>query len=153
MNRRLMHYILDGYNTNRTIRRLVDTREMLELHRNAKLKLTSRPGETLEEFTQRCDLAAQDAADAETAKIRDRLEARQDRLESALAQAQHRVEELSLDERTRQTNELAAGAGAILGALLQWREVALAVDTVTIRPESADVGVDRLALVWVAQQE
>ena len=35
----------------------------------------------------------------------------------------------------------------------KWREVALAVDTVTIRPESADVSVDRLALVWVAQQE
>ena len=28
MNRRLMHYVLDGYNTNRTIRKLVDTREL-----------------------------------------------------------------------------------------------------------------------------
>jgi hypothetical protein len=28
MNRRLMHYFLDGYNTNRTIRKLVDTREL-----------------------------------------------------------------------------------------------------------------------------
>jgi hypothetical protein len=28
MNRRLMHYVLDGYNTNRTIRRLVNTREL-----------------------------------------------------------------------------------------------------------------------------
>ena len=196
----------------RDIARRLATRQTLELHRNAKLKLTSRPGETLEAFTQRCDLAAQEAADAETARIRDRLEARRDKLESALAQAQRRVEELSLDERTRQTNELAAGAGAILGALLggrrrtrsiagalggaasrrgtsaraaerrrtaeakvarvqddlqeieqeildevhaidaKWREVALAVDTVAIRPESADVSVDRLALVWVAQQ-
>jgi hypothetical protein len=196
----------------RDIARRLAARQALELHRNPKLKLTSRPGETLEEFTQRCDLAAQDAADAETAKIRDRLEARRDRLESALAQAQRRVEELSLDERTRQTNELAAGAGAILGALLggrrrtrsiagalggaasrrgtaaraaerrrtaeakvgqvqddlqeleqeildevqeidaKWREVALAVDTVAIRPETSDVRVDRLALVWVPQQ-
>jgi hypothetical protein len=195
----------------RAIVRRLAARQTLELHRNAKLKLTSRPGETLEAFTQRCDLAAQDAADAETAKIRERLEARRDKLESAMAQAQRRVEELSLDERTRQTNELAAGAGAILGALLggrrrtrsiagalggaasrrgtaaraaerlrtaeakvaqvqddlqeieqeildevqeidaKWREVALAVDTVTIRPESADVDVDRLTLVWVAQ--
>ena len=28
MNRRLMHYVLDGYDTNRTIRKLVDTREL-----------------------------------------------------------------------------------------------------------------------------
>ena len=28
MNRRLMHYFLDGYNTNRTVRKLVDTREL-----------------------------------------------------------------------------------------------------------------------------
>ena len=196
----------------RAIARRLTARQTLELHRNAKLKLTSRPGETLEEFTQRCDLAAQGAADAEMAKIRDRLEARQDKLESALAQAQRRVEELSLDERTRQTNELAAGAGAILGALLggrrrtrsiagalggaasrrgtaaraaerrrtaeakaaqvqddlqeieqeildeareidaKWREVAVAVDTVAIRPESTDVRVERLTLVWVLQQ-
>ena len=196
----------------RAIARRLTARQALELHRNAKLKLTSRPGETLEEFTQRCDLAAQGAADAEMAKIRDRLEARQDKLESALAQAQRRVEELSLDERTRQTNELAAGAGAILGALLggrrrtrsiagalggaasrrgtaaraaerrrtaeakaaqvqddlqeieqeildeareidaKWREVAVAVDTVAIRPESTDVRVERLTLVWVLQQ-
>jgi hypothetical protein len=195
----------------RAIARRLSARQTLELHRNAKLKLTSRPGETLEEFTRRCDLAAQDAADGETAKIRDRLEGRRDRLESALAKAQQRVEELSLDERTRQTNELAAGAGAILGALLggrrrtrsiagalggaasrhgtatraagrrrtaeakvaqvqddlheleleileevqeidaKWREVAAAVDTVAIRPETADVRVERLAVVWVPQ--
>jgi uncharacterized protein DUF87 len=196
----------------RAIARRLTATQTLELHRNAKLKLTSRPGETLEAFTQRCDLAAQDAADAETATIRDRLEARQDRLESALTQAQRRVEELSMDERTRQTDELAAGAGAILGALLggrrrtrsiagalggaarrrgtaaraaerrqtaeakvtqvqddlqeieqeiidevqeidaKWRETALAVDTVAIRPEGTDVRAERIMLVWVAQQ-
>ena len=101
-------------------RRLV-ARQALELQRNAKLKLVSRPGETPAAFAARCDAAAQAAADAETAKIRDRLEAKQDRLEAALATAQRRVEELSMDERTRQTNELAAGAGAVLGALLGGR--------------------------------
>jgi hypothetical protein len=101
-------------------RRLV-ARQALELQRNAKLKLVSRPGETPQEFAARCDAAAQAAADAETAKIRDRLEAKQDRLEAMLATAQRRVEELSMDQRTRQTNELAAGAGAVLGALLGGR--------------------------------
>ena len=101
-------------------RRLVD-RQALSLARNAKLKLTSRPGETPEQFRQRCDEAAQAAADAEASKIRDRLEAKQDRLRAAMEQAQRRVEELTIDERSRQTDELVAGAGAILGALFGGR--------------------------------
>jgi hypothetical protein len=191
-------------------RRLVAT-QALEIYRNAKLKLTSRPGETVEAFGARCDEAAQTVADAEAAKLRDKLEAKQDRLQAALRQAQRRVEELTTDERTRQANELAAGAGAVLGALFggrrrtrsiasaiggaasrrgqaartaerrrtaeakvaqvqddlveieqqildevqeidaRWREIGAAIDTVAIRPEAADVGVDRLTLVWVPQ--
>ena len=49
----------------RDIARRLAARQALELHRNAKLKLTSRPGETPEQFAQRCDEAAQAAADAE----------------------------------------------------------------------------------------
>jgi hypothetical protein len=33
----------------------------------------------------------------------------------------------------------------------RWREAAAATDTVAIRPEAADVGVQRLTLVWVPQ--
>jgi hypothetical protein len=101
-------------------RRLAD-RQALQLQRNAKLKLISRPGETPEQFRARCDQAAQAAADAEASKIRDRLEAKQDRLRAAMEQAQRRVEELTVDERSRQTNELVAGAGAVLGALFGGR--------------------------------
>jgi Helicase HerA, central domain len=95
--------------------------QALELQRNARLKLTSRAGETEEQFRERCDAAAQAAADEEAAKIRDRLEAKKDRLEAALAQSQRRVEELTTDERSREANELIAGAGAVLGALLGGR--------------------------------
>ena len=101
-------------------RHLVDRRP-LELQRNRALKLVSRPGETAEEFAARCDAAAQERADAETAKIRDRLEARHDRLEKALAQAERRIDELETDTRTRTATELAAGAGAVLGALFGGR--------------------------------
>jgi hypothetical protein len=101
-------------------RRLVD-RRALELRRNRALKLVSRPGESKEDFAARCDAAAQDRADAETAKIRDRLEAKRDRLDKALAQAERRVEELDADARSRTTTELVAGAGAVLGALLGGR--------------------------------
>jgi hypothetical protein len=101
-------------------RHLVDRRP-LELQRNRALKLVSRPGESPDDFAVRCDGAAQERADAEAAKIRDRLEAKRDRLNAALEQAQRRVEELDTDTRTRQANELIAGAGAVLGALFGGR--------------------------------
>ena len=96
----------------------------LELQRNRALKLVSRPGESPEDFAKRCDAAAQERADAEAAKIRDRLEAKRDRLDKALAQAQRRVEELDTDTRTRQASELISGAGAVLGALFGGRRSA-----------------------------
>jgi hypothetical protein len=101
-------------------RRLVDRRP-LELQRNRTLKLVSRPGESEEDFAARCDTAAQEHADAEAAKIRERLEAKRDRLDRALEQAQRRVEELEVDTRSRQTTEVLAGAGALLGALFGGR--------------------------------
>jgi hypothetical protein len=101
-------------------RRLVATRS-LELFRNRALKLTSRPGETQEDFAARCDQAAQAEADREAAKLKDRLEAKRDRLESALEVAKRRVEELEQGQRSYQANELIAGAGAVLGALLGGR--------------------------------
>ena len=101
-------------------RHLVDRRP-LELQRNRALKLVSRPGESEEEFAARCDAAAQEKADAEAAKIRDRLEAKRERLDKALEQARRRVEELEVDARSRGTSELIAGAGDILGALFGGR--------------------------------
>ena len=57
-------------------RRLVD-RRTLDVFRNRELKLTSRPGETQEQFLARCDEAAQREADAEAAAIKAKLEAKQ----------------------------------------------------------------------------
>jgi Helicase HerA, central domain len=106
--------------------RLAATRA-LELYRNRQLKLTSRPGETREQFAGRCDEAAQAEADREAAKLKDRLEAKRDRLESALALAKRRVEELEHSQRSYQANELIAGAGAVLGALLGGRRNARSI--------------------------
>jgi hypothetical protein len=106
--------------------RLVDRRP-LELLRNTALKLVSRPGESPDDFAARCDAAAQARADADAAKIRDRLEAKRDRLEKALAQAERRVEELDTDTRSRHANELIAGAGAVLGALFGGRRSARSI--------------------------
>jgi hypothetical protein len=107
--------------TAKEIRQRLVERRPLELQRNRELELVSRPGESPDDFGGRCDAAAQDRADAETAKIRDRLEAKRDRLDRALAQAQRRVEELETDTRSRQATELLAGAGAVLGAFFGGR--------------------------------
>ena len=109
-------------------RRLVDKRAM-EIFRNRTLKLTSRPGESEEAFRKRCDDAAQAKADEETAKITARLKARQDRLQAALELAQRRVEELDVETKSRATNELVSGAGAVLGALLGGRRSARSIAT------------------------
>ena len=101
-------------------RRIVDNRS-LELPRNRALKLVSRPGESPDDFAHRCDEAAQAAADAETATIRDRLETKHDRLERALVESRRRIEQLDTDVKSRQANEMIAGAGAVLGALLGGR--------------------------------
>jgi uncharacterized protein DUF87 len=107
--------------TAKEIRQRLVERRPLELRRNRQLKLVSRPGESADDFAARCDTAAQERADAETAKIRDRLEAKRDRLDRALDQAQRRVEELQTDTRSRQATEVLAGAGAVLGALFGGR--------------------------------
>ncbi len=102
------------------VRRIGDSRT-LTVYRNRELKLYSRPGETEEQFAARADEAAQAAADEETAKIRDRLEAKQERLEKALETARRRTEELEVEQKSRTTTELLAGAGQVLSVLLGGR--------------------------------
>jgi Helicase HerA, central domain len=116
--------------------RLVRSRP-LELFRNRRLKLASRPGESEEQFAARCDEAAQAKADEEAVTLKDRLESKRERLQSALELAKRRVEELEEGQRSYQTNELIAGAGAVLGALLggrrNTRSIARAAGTLSSR--------------------
>ena len=58
------------------------------------------------------------AADAETAKIRDRLETKRDRLERALETARRKVEEASTEQSSRRSTELLSGLGSVVGVLL-----------------------------------
>lgn len=95
--------------------------QTLEVQANRALKLTSRPGETTEQFTARCAQAAQDAADAETATLRDRYAARVRRLQEQIAQADDRRDVLQAQQRGRQSDELLSVAGSLLGGLLGGR--------------------------------
>jgi DNA helicase HerA-like ATPase len=105
-------------NAAREIQRRLADAKTLELLRNAELDLYSRPGETEEQFSARADEAAKTAADAETAKIRDRLEAKRDRLERALETARRKVEEASTEQSSRRSTELLSGLGSVVGVLL-----------------------------------
>ena len=102
----------------RAIQRRVADTQSLELLRCAELDLYSRPGETREQFEARADEAAQAGADAETAKIRDRLEAKRDRLERALETARRRAEEAESEQSSRRSSELLSGVGSVIGVLL-----------------------------------
>ncbi len=102
----------------RAIQRRVSDTQTLELLRCAELRLYSRPGETSEQFEARADAAAQAGADAEAAKIRDRLETKRDRLEQAVEAARRRVEEADSEQTSRQSTELLSGLGSVVGVLL-----------------------------------
>ena len=102
----------------RAIQRRVTDTQTLELIRCAELDLYSRPGETSEQFEARADAAAQAGADAEAAKIRDRLETKRDRLERAVEAARRKVEEADSEQTTRRSTELLSGLGSVVGVLL-----------------------------------
>ncbi len=86
----------------------------LTLQRNTALKLWSRPGESPEDFTTRCDAAAQEKADAETAKLRDRYTAKIDAARKRFEASDRRVKELEVDVSGSQRDELLSGAEVLL---------------------------------------
>ncbi len=93
----------------------------MQVFRNKKLKLYSRVGEEREEFETRCAEAAEDSADADVAKLRDRFETRLKRARSQLDRAEQRERELGVDVRQRGQQELVAGAGELLSFFLGGR--------------------------------
>ena len=80
--------------------------------------LYSRPGETREQFAARADEAAKAAADAETAKIRDRLEAKRDRLERALETAPPAGRAGVRREAAARAPSSSPALGSVVGVLL-----------------------------------
>ena len=94
--------------------------------RNPKLNLYSRIGESREEFAARCEEAADTRADAEAAKLADRLQDKVVRAEQALQTAQQRVDAAAADAQERRRAEMMGGAGALLGVLLGGRSRSIA---------------------------
>ena len=85
--------------------------------RNPALGLYGRIGETETEFEARCEAAAREAADADTAKIRARFEGRMGTLMKQIDAARLRVDEVAVDVGTRRREEMVTGADTIIGLL------------------------------------
>lgn len=101
--------------------------ETVELLNNPSLKLWSRPGESSEGFTKRCEQAAEDGADAALLKIRNRLEKKEDRLKAALAKAEDRVGELETQAKGRKTQTVIDLGTSLLGSLFGGRKKSTAL--------------------------
>ena len=93
----------------------------LEIPAHQELDLYGRPGESAADFEVRCRRAADDAADAELAKLRDKYEPKVTRLRDQIAAADDRVDVLEEEASSRRNTELLSTAGSILGGLLSGR--------------------------------
>lgn len=109
-------------NAERDIKDFLFREETLTLFRNRDLKLHSRPGESEEAFVARCVEAAEERADADGEKLRDRFEKRIKTAQRRLAEAERRVRELEVDVGQRKQQEMIAGAGQVLSMFLGGRK-------------------------------
>ena len=95
--------------------------QTVTLQANRELKLYSRIGESEAAFAERCRDAADEAKDEEVRVIRDRLAARMDKLQVAIAKYEDRIEELEADTRNRRNQDLISIGSSVLGGILGGR--------------------------------
>ncbi len=112
--------------------RIHATLELTLLH-NPELKLYSRPGESKEAFAARCLQAAEEAADAEAATLRDRYESKIDTARDQVERAERRLRELEVDVSSRRQQELVSGAGALVGMFLGGRRSTRGLSSIASR--------------------
>lgn len=96
--------------------------EVLTLPHNKDLKAYSRPGETAEDFEQRCAKLGEDAADADLDKVRVALAKKMDRIQAATSKAEDRVQEAESKAGNSRSDEILSGVGDVLGSILGGRK-------------------------------
>ena len=95
--------------------------ESLELMSNPDLKMASRVGESREDFQQRLNMAAEDKADEEVAKLRKSLETKMDRIRAAIDKSEDRIRELEVDVKSRGRDQVMDIGMSVLGSVLGGR--------------------------------
>ena len=93
----------------------------LTLAANRAMKLVARPGETADAFAARCLARAEQLADQETAKLKDKYEARLERLRQQLRAAEDRANVLEAEHDGKRNEELLSTVGSVLGGILGGR--------------------------------
>ena len=93
----------------------------MELPVNRELKLYGRAGESAEDFALRCRTVADERADAELAKLRDKYEAKATTLRNRLEAASDAAQVARDQQEARSRDDLLSSAGSILGGLLGGR--------------------------------
>ena len=88
---------------------------------NSDLKLYSRPGETAEQFAGRCGQVASDGANRDAAALRQKYQAKIDKLGDQVATAQDRVDVARDTRNARRNTEIIGTAGSVLGSILGGR--------------------------------
>ena len=89
----------------------------LEIQANRTLKLWSRPGESPEQFAERCRQAAEAGADQASAALRSKYEVKAKRLRDQLMAAEAKVDEFGEAAQ----GDLLSTAGSLLGSFLGGR--------------------------------
>lgn len=105
----------------------------LTLFHNRALKLYSRVGESKDQFRDRCLEAAEEAADAEAAKLRTRFESKIDTAGDQVDRAERRLRELDVDVSSRRQQEVVSGAGTLIGMFFGGRRSTRSLSTIASR--------------------
>jgi hypothetical protein len=95
--------------------------QTLTLQANRDLKLYSRIDESEAAFAQRCRDVADEAKDEELRQLRERLAAKVDKLQVAIAKYEDRIDELQADTRNRRNQDLISIGSSVLGSILGGR--------------------------------
>ncbi|MEZ5322102.1 MAG: DUF87 domain-containing protein [Microthrixaceae bacterium] len=103
---------------------------------NRALKMVARPGETPEEFAQRCRDSASANADADANRIRQKLQARIGKLQQAVTAEQQKAAQLQSQAATSRNSELLSIGGSVLGALFGGRRSARSISSAVNRAAS-----------------
>lgn len=107
--------------------------QQVQVFKNPALKIYSRIGETEADFQERCQTAAEEAADAAIASLKDKYKTKIRTVNDQLASAERRVRELETDVQGRRQSELISGAGDLLGSILGGRSRSRAVGSAASR--------------------
>jgi hypothetical protein len=94
----------------------------VEIPANSTLKLFGRPGEEAADFEARCLKIADDQADEEIAALRDKYETKARRLRDQIEAAEDRLDVLEEQSKSKRNSELLSTAGSVLGGLLGGRK-------------------------------